>query len=504
MKTLEVGGAVKSVAWNPNPAVCLVAVCFERTVLLLNPALGDRLVVSSTDQLITSYEPPEEDKEQAVTWALSEGPEHNKGHRLTLTHPKAVKQVVWHGKGEYLASVMPDNSSNLQVLIHQVSKRRTQNPFRKNKGLVQCVSFHPLRPYFFVATQRSVRVYNLIKQELTKKLMANCKWISSMAIHPGGDNLICGSYDCRLAWFDLDLSTKPYKMLRHHKKALRGVAYHKHYPLFASGADDGSVITPPLSSDSYVSGKNQIKCLISSCLVAISAPDESHHKVVDYVSFSVKGPTVTLTRILSPAQGPHRYTHTYSEPCPGAPLPQSFEPSPACMGAPPRASIGPGLVHREGREGGCPRDLELGVNYRQGLTLFGLGCKGYPADSQPNLSQPLPRPSLSPGPGSPQALSRPSLSPGPASPQAQAHPRLSPGSLQAQPLLRPSLSTASPQAQAHPRLSTGSLQAQPLLRPSRYPGPAATQAQPLLRPSRYPGPASPQAQPLPNFPPDSP
>nr|XP_029514692.1 ribosome biogenesis protein BOP1 isoform X1 [Oncorhynchus nerka] len=242
MKTLEVGGAVKSVAWNPNPAVCLVAVCFESTVLLLNPGLGDRLVVSSTDQLITSYEPPEEDKEQAVTWALSEGPEHDNGHRLTLTHPKAVKQVVWHGKGDYLASVMPDNSSNLQVLIHQVSKRRTQNPFRKNKGLVQCVSFHPLRPYFFVATQRYVRVYNLIKQELTKKLMTNCKWISSMAIHPGGDNLICGSYDCRLAWFDLDLSTKPYKMLRHHKKALRGVAYHKHYPLFASGADDGSVI----------------------------------------------------------------------------------------------------------------------------------------------------------------------------------------------------------------------------------------------------------------------
>ncbi|GAA6072523.1 ribosome biogenesis protein bop1, partial [Tachysurus ichikawai] len=56
------------------------------------------------------------------------------------------------------------------------------------------------------------------------------------------DNVICGSYDCRLAWFDLDLSTKPYKVLRHHKKALRGVAYHRHYPLFASGSDDGSVV----------------------------------------------------------------------------------------------------------------------------------------------------------------------------------------------------------------------------------------------------------------------
>lgn len=103
--------------------------------------------------------------------------------------PQAVRQVTWHGKGDYLACVMPDDGSSLQVLIHQVSKRRTQNPFRKNKGMVQCVSFHPIRPYFFVATQRYVRIYNLIKQELTKKLMTNCKWISSIAVHPGGE---CG------------------------------------------------------------------------------------------------------------------------------------------------------------------------------------------------------------------------------------------------------------------------------------------------------------------------
>lgn len=94
--------------------------------------------------------------------------------------------MAWHAKGDYLASVMPDNSSHLQVFIHQLSRRRSQNPFRRNKGLVQCVSFHPIRPYFFVATQRSIRIYNLIKQEMTKKLQANSKWISSMAIHPGG------------------------------------------------------------------------------------------------------------------------------------------------------------------------------------------------------------------------------------------------------------------------------------------------------------------------------
>ncbi|XP_036372187.1 ribosome biogenesis protein bop1 [Megalops cyprinoides] len=241
MKTVEVGGAVKSIAWNPNPAISLVAVCFDQSMLVLNPGLGDKLVCSTTDQLISSYVEPEEERPQPVQWVTPEGKDHEKGIRLIINHPKAVRQVTWHGKGDYLASVMPDNS-NTQVLIHQVSKRRTQNPFRKNKGLVQCVSFHPIRPYFFVATQRYVRVYNLIKQELTKKLMANCKWISSMAIHPAGDNVICGSYDSRLAWFDLDLSTKPYKVLRHHKKALRGVAFHRHYPLFASASDDGSVI----------------------------------------------------------------------------------------------------------------------------------------------------------------------------------------------------------------------------------------------------------------------
>ena len=47
--------------------------------------------------------------------------------------------------------------------------------------------------------------------------------------------------DKRLAWYDLDLSTKPYRALRYHTSALRGVAFHRKYPLFASASDDASV-----------------------------------------------------------------------------------------------------------------------------------------------------------------------------------------------------------------------------------------------------------------------
>ncbi|XP_059827599.1 ribosome biogenesis protein bop1 isoform X1 [Hypanus sabinus] len=241
LKTIEVEGAVKSIAWSPNPVHCLVALAVEHSVIIINPCLGDKLLYTTTDQLIASFEKPDEEPPQPVEWTVAEGETFDAGFRLIIKHDKLVKQVTWHGKGDYFASVIPENG-NAQVLIHQLSRRRSQNPFRRNKGMVQCVRFHPVRPFFFVATQRYVRVYNLLKQELTKKLMTNCKWVSSMAIHPGGDNVICGSYDSRLAWFDLDLSTKPYKVLRHHKRALRGVAFHRHYPLFASASDDGTVI----------------------------------------------------------------------------------------------------------------------------------------------------------------------------------------------------------------------------------------------------------------------
>ena len=50
------------------------------------------------------------------------------------------------------------------VLVHQLSRFATQNPFRKNRGRVVRVAFHPAKPFFFVATQNAVRIYNLAKQ----------------------------------------------------------------------------------------------------------------------------------------------------------------------------------------------------------------------------------------------------------------------------------------------------------------------------------------------------
>ena len=144
------------------------------------------------------------------------------------------------------------------MLIHQLTKHQTQAPFKKQKGEVQRVAFHPSRPHFFVATQRYIRVYDLLAQSLIKTLNPGLKWISSIDIHPLGgssfalfvftqltpratDNVIVGSYDKRLVWHDLDLSAAPYKTLRYHTKALRSVAFSPVFPLFLSTSDDGSI-----------------------------------------------------------------------------------------------------------------------------------------------------------------------------------------------------------------------------------------------------------------------
>jgi ribosome biogenesis protein ERB1 len=248
MKTFDFKGSViRSVMWCPNKALSLLAVAVDNKVVLINASVGDKVVVGQTAELLRDapdnegYSPPERVR-TAVTWALPE-PEDKLPQEalIVLKCFKPVKQVTWHGKGDYFATVLTDGA-NRSVLIHQLSRWRSQIPFSKSKGLIQTVLFHPIRPYLFVATQRHVRVYNLSKQELSKKLQTGAKWISSLAIHPKGDNVLVGTYDKRVQWFDLDLSTLPYQVLRYHHSAVRQVSYHKRYPLFASCADDTSII----------------------------------------------------------------------------------------------------------------------------------------------------------------------------------------------------------------------------------------------------------------------
>lgn len=151
-----------------------------------------------------------------------------------------MTSLTWHRRGIYFATIAPTADST-SVLIHNLSSCNSVSPFSKSPGMVVTLLFHPSQPLLFIATQRTVRIYNLMKQTLIRKLMPGCRWISSLAIHTSGDHLIVGTYDSKLHWFDLDLSSKPYKSLRYHKSSIRSVSFHPTLPLFASAGDDGNV-----------------------------------------------------------------------------------------------------------------------------------------------------------------------------------------------------------------------------------------------------------------------
>ncbi|CAL0320749.1 unnamed protein product [Lupinus luteus] len=238
LRKWEVGEAVNCVAWNPLPGVHILAVSVGQDVLLLNTYLGDEEEQKKIKELLqvdpSTATDESENKAISVSWL-----QDDKHAGIRLRHFKTVTSVEWHRKGDYFSTVMPAGESRA-VLIHQLSKKLTQKLPFKLHGLAVRSTFHPSHSIFFVCTKKSVRVYDLLKAKLIKKLDTGLREASSIAIHPGGDNVIVGSKEGKMCWFDMDLSSKPYKILKCHPKDINNVVFHRSYPLFASCSDDGT------------------------------------------------------------------------------------------------------------------------------------------------------------------------------------------------------------------------------------------------------------------------
>ena len=276
LRQWTVEDAVECVAFNPNPEFLVLAFAVGTRVGLLVPGkgMGSEAVhgrsVAAVQPHAESVKTAEGEKAPAASWEPAARAEWDKekesGVGASIRHGKRVSHLAWHRKGDYFASCMSKAVASA-VLIHRMGPRQTMSPFKRTKGMPSRVEFHPTKPYFYVATQRYVRVYDLQKQALKQKLMTGVQHVSSIAVHPGGDNIICGSYDKRFCWFDTDLSTRPYRVLRSHTKAVRcvdapslarprapalaaisagscarrDVSFHRAYPLCASASDDGLV-----------------------------------------------------------------------------------------------------------------------------------------------------------------------------------------------------------------------------------------------------------------------
>ena len=180
-------------------------------------------------------------KDTVGKWVRPAEKQQADGVLLRISVRSTVKVIDWHRRGEYFVTVSPQGQRSA-IAMHTLSKHLTQLPFRRLKGLPQTAKFHPTKPLLFVALQQTVRCYDLSRQELVKTLQPGARWISCVDVHPGGDNVLVGSYDRRLLWHDMDLSSRPYKTLRYHGRAIRATRFHQGgQPLFADASDDGTV-----------------------------------------------------------------------------------------------------------------------------------------------------------------------------------------------------------------------------------------------------------------------
>ncbi|KYR03117.1 WD40 repeat-containing protein [Tieghemostelium lacteum] len=235
----KVDNEVLCVQWNPNPLLNILAATVKNSCFIIAPPLYGPEQTEETEKILAK--PAEKKQNPVVKWyTIKDQTKIDQGFRLEIQCPFSLKTLTWHNKGDYFSTTSPDEGTR-SVKIHHLSKRASQTPFRKSKTPNQVTKFHPTKPIFFVADQNIVRVYDLLKQELIKKLISGCRYISSIDIHPLGDNVILGGYDKRVFWFDLDLSVRPYKILNYHTQAVRKVIYHPQLPLFASCSDDLSI-----------------------------------------------------------------------------------------------------------------------------------------------------------------------------------------------------------------------------------------------------------------------
>jgi ribosome biogenesis protein ERB1 len=258
---------IASLEWNPNRSHHCIIAAIGRCCVIISTGTGGLDDSEVTDALLSvaisckegGNIAPESRAAKAVTWSslvrkqrelkssssstapVSAYAVGKSGPIVILKTNKDISSVRWHRKGDYFVTVSP-TAGAAAVLIHQLSRASSQQPFGKTKGgETQLACFHPHKPFLLVATREHVRVYHLVKQIMVKRLVSGCRHISSMDVHVSGDHVILGSLDRRLVWFDLDLASTPYKTLKYHERALRSVGFHPRYPLMASAADDGSV-----------------------------------------------------------------------------------------------------------------------------------------------------------------------------------------------------------------------------------------------------------------------
>lgn len=233
-----------------NSFLSVVTVLTETRVLFIQPGFlyrksSDKTIIREKiipllKEKIGSEEVKENDK---YTWSINDNCKKD-GILFTLTLNKGMLlSIKWHIKGDYFGILAKNELGKSTIDIFALSTQQFISPLNKNKGNITCIDFHNSKPHFYICSDSNILIYDLKQQELIRKFASNLNPISSISLHKLGGDFVAGSGNGKLAWFQSDLSDKPFmNMADYHEGIIKGISFSNNYPLLSSCSVDGKII----------------------------------------------------------------------------------------------------------------------------------------------------------------------------------------------------------------------------------------------------------------------
>ena len=154
-----------------------------------------------------------------------------------------------HVKEQYVCIVTKKADDTRQLDVINIPRCKHTKISIKAKSKIQKTLFHRTKPFLFIMTVGHIFVYDLQKQQIKKKLISGCRYLSDMQLHSSGDHLLVSSYDRQVLWFDVDSNEYPFKKMKIHNLAVRAVGLSEHYKLASSCSDDGKIVVQHVKID---------------------------------------------------------------------------------------------------------------------------------------------------------------------------------------------------------------------------------------------------------------
>ncbi|TNJ26684.1 Ribosome biogenesis protein ERB1 [Giardia muris] len=329
--------AINDCKWAPRFDISLIAVCAGDELIFVDPGVTERGMYGQVREQTRSFfnaRPEEVDPAPHMYWELQggiaagghsytrgyvhehagpigEGSEdddaekerflkekYQRGHdggidpdvysnyyRLTryvlarVKHTNLVTLCNWHPKGDYIISLSTGEHSRAELTVHQISKRRSFNPLKKQKGKIVSAHFLPDSASLVILSERSISNYNLQDFSREKKLYPSVGSIMASTVGRG-DNLVVGGSSAACAYFPGLMGQQPASRLHYHTAPIRSLDLHPCGGLLATCSDDGVVhisriVDPPLAQRDRVFDSLREKML--PCVVLAKEQREGDH-----------------------------------------------------------------------------------------------------------------------------------------------------------------------------------------------------------------------------------